>query len=266
MRFKKTNTILDEICQNKAKQLGLKLENQGLEKLKKQIRDSAFKPSSFKKALQKPGISLIAEIKKSSPAMEGENIRKNFDLERIAKIYEKSKARAISVVTEEKYFSSDPQYLKTVKSLVGIPVLRKDFLIDEYQIYESKAMGADAVLMIASILQKAQIKKLYHLARNLELDVLVEAHNKEEVRVILNTIEPDIIGINNRDLKTMKIDLANFESLVERIPKNVLKVAESGIESGKDVSRMQRAGADGVLVGTSLMKAQDIEAKIKELI
>ncbi len=207
------------------------------------------------------GIKLIGEIKFASPSKG--IIRKEGDLSLIIEIYEKN-VDAISVLTEEDFFKGSLSYLETVKNRVTKPVLRKDFIIDEYQIYESAISGADAILLIASILDEVQAKDYISLAKELGLAVLFEIHDAHELEKALSA-EADIIGINNRDLKTMKIDIQTTLNIKPLIPEDKIVVSESGIKTHDDVRKLEDAGVDALLIGTVLMEAQDIKKKINEL-
>jgi indole-3-glycerol phosphate synthase len=197
-------------------------------------------------------IRLIAEIKKASPSQGV--IAENFDLFKIASLYEEKPAHAISILTEEDFFLGHLTYLKRVKDITTKPLLRKDFIFDDYQIYESRANHADAILLIAAILDKTQGAEYYRLAKELGLGVLFEIHNEEELEKALFA-DADIIGINNRDLKTMAIDLNTTVRLKKQIPAGKIVVSESGIRSRDDVKMLSENGIDAMLVGTSLMSA-----------
>lgn len=259
--YKQTNTILDKICFGKIKEIKIKMKKLNIEDLKNIIKNNNFTKKSFLKALKRNGLSLIAEIKKSSPSNKGIVFKKKFNVAQIARIYNKNGSDAISVITEKKFFKGKLSYLSTAKKNSDLPILRKDFIMHPWQVYESKACGADAILLIASILEKKQLRDLYNIAHKLNLDCLVEVHNIQELKFVLN-IKPKIIGINNRNLKTMKMDLDNFAKLSKMIPKNIIKVAESGIISFDDAKKMKNAGADAILVGTFLMKSNNIKQTI----
>jgi indole-3-glycerol phosphate synthase len=220
-------------------------------------------PLDFKKALRRPGkISLIGEIKQASPS--GGILRQDFDPARIAGIYERAQVAAISVLTEEEFFLGKLHYIEKVKQQVKLPVLRKDFIIDEIQILESRAAGADAVLLILRILDELKFRKLYAKARDLGMDVLVEAHSEKELRLALKC-KAEIVGINNRNLSTLKVDIDRTSRLVPFMPDDVVKVSESGVTSVKDMLVLKGLGVDAALVGASIMKAPDMEAKVREL-
>ena len=255
--------ILDEIVSKKKERLGIAKSGVPLKGIKSRIAD-AGNPRDFRSAIKRnpdERIKLIAEIKKASPSKGV--IRENFDPVEIATVYEK-KADAISVLTEEDYFQGRLEFISAVKTITTIPLLRKDFIFDEYQIYESRANEADAILLIAAILSKNQAEEYLHLAKELGLSVLFEVHDLKELEMAL-FIDADIIGINNRDLKTLKIDLNNTFKIKKEIPSDKIVVSESGIKTRDDILRLESAGIDAVLIGTSFMEAKDIGKKIEEL-
>jgi indole-3-glycerol phosphate synthase len=209
-------------------------------------------------------IALIAEVKKASPSMGV--ICPNFDPVRIAKEYEAAGASCLSVLTDEKFFQGSLDYLRQIRAAVKLPLLRKDFIIDERQILEAIEWGADAILLIVAILTAAQLEKLHTLAIEAGLSVLVEVHDEEELNCALK-ISPALLGVNNRNLKNFKVDLATTEKLAPQILKSgSLLVAESGIHARADVERLQKCGAGAILVGESLVKQGNIGAKVRELI
>jgi indole-3-glycerol phosphate synthase len=210
-------------------------------------------------------MSLIAELKKASPSAGV--IRQDFEPITLAKAYEESGASALSVLTDEKFFLGKLENLKLAKESTTIPVLRKDFIIDECQILESRLAGADAVLLIARVLEDPQLSRLLELTESMEMQALVEVHNAEEVERVLKT-PARIIGINNRDLNTFQVDLQNTVNLVKKFPKlkERIVIAESGIESREHIQVLKKAGVDGVLIGETLLRSRNIPAKIKELL
>ncbi|MFA7676823.1 MAG: indole-3-glycerol phosphate synthase TrpC [Candidatus Omnitrophota bacterium] len=220
-------------------------------------------PIPFAKAIKREGkISLIAEVKQASPSAGV--LRKEFDHEKIAEIFMRAKVNAISVVTEEDFFLGKINYIEDIKKKVNLPVLRKDFILEEVQILESRAVGADAILLIMGILDEEKLQKLYNFSKNLGMDVIVEVHTEKELKKALN-IGVDIIGVNNRNLHTFQVNLERFKKLAPFIPEEAALVSESGIKTLKDVLLFKGLGADAVLVGEVLMKAENIEEKIKEL-
>ena len=213
--------------------------------------------------LRQNGMALIAEVKKASPSAG--IICADFDPVKIAREYEAAGATALSVLTDEKFFPGRLEYLRLIRQAVQLPLLRKDFIIDERQLHETAAAGADAVLLIVAILDDAQLKDYQTLAGELQLAALVEVHDDRELDRALNA-DAEIIGINNRDLKTFRTDLATTEKLAARIPTGKIIVAESGINNRADVQRVAGAGARAILVGESLMRSRDIASKVQELL
>ncbi len=217
----------------------------------------------FKKAIARPGrINLIAEVKKASPSAG--LIREDFNAAQIAGTYVKSGAAAISVLTEEKYFLGQLSYLDKISREAAVPVLMKDFIVHEYQIYEGSLHGASAVLLIAAMLTDEELKHLMQLAYGLGLDCLIEAHDAKEISRAIEA-GAEIIGINNRNLSDLNVDLNTCLKLIPRIPKGTVIVAESGLKTHEDVLKVQEAGAHAVLIGETFMRAPDIGAKIKEV-
>lgn len=234
------------------------------ENLKKHLDRSDYSYHGlFKERIsQAGGINLIAEIKKASPSKGV--IREDFDPEAIARIYEGSGVAAISVLTEEEYFQGKAAYLKMVSEKFSRPVLMKDFIIDELQIYEGRYCGASAVLLIVAALSDAELKQLLAVSRRLDLDALVEVHDESELARALRC-GADIIGINNRDLHTFEVDVATSESLMPLMPKDKVTVSESGISSPEEVARLAQAGVHAVLIGETFLRERDIAAKIREI-
>lgn len=217
----------------------------------------------FKKNISKPGqVNLIAEIKKASPSAGV--IRKDFNVEEIAKIYAEHKAAAISVLTEDKYFLGKPEDILSVTKCVNLPVLTKDFIISDGQIYEAKANGAAAILLIIAILSDSELKGLLSIAREFGLDCLVEVHDEKELDRAMKT-GAQIIGVNNRDLKTLDVNLKTSGRLIPRIPKDRVIVAESGLRIHDDIRCVKDLGAHAVLIGETFMRAKDIGEKIEEI-
>ena len=209
-----------------------------------------------------PGVSVIGELKKASPSAG--RIRSEFEIEELADLLSGGGARAISVLTEPNFFDGGLEYLSIVRAKVDIPILRKDFIVDEYQLHRSAAMGADAVLLIAEVLGE-ELERYVKLAHRLGLETLVEAADEEHVK-LAEISGTDLIGINNRDLNTMKVDLERTKKLVEFTSEDSIVVSESGIETREDVERVLGWGADAVLVGTALMSSCDVQGKTKELV
>jgi indole-3-glycerol phosphate synthase len=208
-------------------------------------------------------ISLIAEVKKASPSAGV--ICPDFDPVRIARAYERASASAISVLTDREFFQGNIEYLQQIRAAVSLPLLRKDFIIEELQIHEAAAYGADAVLLIAAILDDKQLREFRAVAEHLQMSALVEVHDETELDRAL-AAGAHLVGINNRNLATFTVSLATTEKLAARIPSDRLIVAESGIHTRADVERVARAGAKAILVGESLMRSGDIAGKVKELL
>lgn len=217
---------------------------------------------SFQQALKKPGVSFICECKKASPSKG--LIAPNFPYLEIAKEYEAAGADCISVLTEPKWFLGNDEYLKEIAEAVLIPCLRKDFTVDEYQIYQAKVLGASAVLLICSVLTEDQMKDYIRICDELGLSALVEVHDEQEVQTALNA-GARIIGVNNRNLKDFSVDTDNSRRLRELIPPGILFVSESGVRTAEDVETLRKIGADAVLIGETLMRASDKRAKLAEL-
>jgi indole-3-glycerol phosphate synthase len=256
-------TILENIVTKKKERLSRAKARNPLSGLKAAINDIPG-PLDFENALRREGgrIHLIAEVKKASPSKG--LIRQDFDHRAIASVYNEKKVNAISVLTEQDFFQGNLEFLSEVKRIASLPVLRKDFIFDEYQIYEARANHADAFLLIASILDSLQAEEYLHLAKELGMAVLFEVHDHEELEMALNINTP-VIGINNRNLKTLQIDLNTTFALKQEIPADRIIVSESGIKSRGDVLRLEDAGVDAMLIGTAFMESEDIGRKIDEL-
>ncbi len=209
-----------------------------------------------------PGVPLIAEIKRASPSTG--DIKLDVDVLKAARAMVRGGAIAISVLTEPKYFKGDPSFVPKIRGAVDVPILRKDFIVDEYQLHESAALGADAVLLIAGVLGK-DLKHFIELAHKLGMESLVEVDDEEQVK-LASAAGAKIIGINNRDLKTMQVDVTRTARLAPLVPDGVVLVSESGIRMPNDVTFVLDAGADAVLVGTALMKSGDIEQQVRSLV
>jgi len=217
----------------------------------------------FAAALKSDHVSLIAEVKRASPSKG--IIRHNFDPPALARTYADNGSAAISVLTESKYFHGHIDHLVEIRKAVAIPLLRKDFIFDPYQVYESRACGADALLLIAAILEPGQLDRLLALSRELGLGCLVEVHEEREVNTALRS-GARIIGINNRDLRTFNVDTGTTQRLRHLIPADKIVVSESGISNRKDMDDLKKWGVNAALVGEALLTAADIKAKIRELV
>lgn len=255
--------ILDEIIANKKKELAETKRQAPFPDIKSKAAE-AGPTRGFGKALSSTGeIRLIAEVKKASPSKGV--IREDFDPVKIARIYEESGASCLSILTEKKFFQGELEYLGRIRKVVKLPLLRKDFIIDEYQIHEARAAGADAVLLIAACLEKQRIEDYLGIAHRLGLDALVESHTYKELdRALLAGAQ--LVGINNRDLTTFSVSLQTTFELLKDIPDDRTVVSESGIKTREDVVKLQQAGVDAVLAGESLMREKDIGKKVKELL
>jgi len=217
---------------------------------------------SFRGALDGPGVSIIAEHKRRSPSAGV--IREGVALEEVVGAYERAGAAAISVLTEEGRFAGSIDDLRAARKATRLPILRKDFVVDDYQVHEALAAGADAVLLIVAALAPEELAELHQLAQGLNLDVLVEVHDERELAVALE-LEPGIIGINNRDLASLEVDTARAFELRPQVPEGVVVVAESGFRTRAELERLLEAGVDAVLIGEALMRAPDIEAACRAL-
>jgi len=254
--------ILEKILRYKKKLVIQEKKETPMEALIAECKNSE-EPRDFKKALGKEGkISIIGEIKKASPSKG--IIRRDFDPVAIGRQYEKNGLDAISIITEDHFFSGNNAYIKKVKAVTTAPLLRKDFIVDPYQLYQSKALGADAVLLIAAALTQKELMDFQRSAKEMGLHCLVEVHNKEELERVLDT-GTEIIGINNRDLATFETRLDTTKVLRNHIPKEKIVVSESGINTGLDMAYLQGLKVDAVLVGEGLMRAKSIEEKLQEL-
>jgi indole-3-glycerol phosphate synthase len=262
-----TPDILKKIVDFKQDELAQSKRATSLLELKARLAGRDDQPRDFIGALlateEEGRVAIIAEVKKGSPSKGV--IRADFDPVSIASIYAENGAACLSVLTDEHFFMGKLAFLPTIRSVVPVPLLRKDFIFDPYQIYEARVAGADAILLIAAMLDLAQLRDFVELARELSLDVLLEVHDEAELETALQ-VNCTLIGINNRSLRTFVTDLTVTERLAKLIPGGRVTVAESGINTRADVLRLQRAGARAFLVGESLMREKDIGAKLRELL
>jgi len=258
--------LLKKICDEKKKEIienKKKCSYKTLEKLlpsnetKRHFKNSLIKAQANKKNF------IIGEIKKSSPSAG--NIIKNYYPEELALIYEKAGVGAISILTEKNYFEGQIDHLSLIKKKTNLPILRKDFIIDEYQILESKVYCADAILLIVSILKDNKLKQFIKIAEEIKLDCIIETHNEDEIKRAIDIGYP-IIGINNRNLKNLSTNTNNTLNLVKKIDKNFTVISESGIKSNNDIKKYNELEIYNFLIGETLLKAQDKEKKIKELL
>ncbi len=255
--------ILDKIYSHKLKEVDKNKRLISIETLKERCREIPEAGKFSKSIKRNNGIKLIAEVKKASPSAG--IIREDFGYVNIAMEYEACGASAISVLTDKKFFMGDLKYLTEIKETTNIPVLRKDFIVDSYQIYEAKAAGADSILLIARLLTKDQIDSFLSLSHNLGMECLVEIHDNNELKNVLET-RATIIGVNNRNLDTFETNLETTLRLCPHIPKEKIMVSESGIKTRNDVLKLEEAGVDAILIGETLMRSNDIYLKIKELL
>ena len=248
--------ILDEIVAKTKSKLEEKKQGLSLEELSSKIDFENLKETNFKKSLQNKAEAIIAEIKKASPSAG--IISENFDPVLKSKEYESFGASALSILTEEDYFLGNIQYLMDVKATTSLPILRKDFIVDEYQIYESKLIGADCILLIASILNDEELKNFSEIAERLKLDYIIEVHDEEELQRAQH-FSNAIIGVNNRNLKTFDVDINNSVELKKIFEGENIFIAESGIKSKKDIEYLQQHNINVFLIGESLMKGDFFE-------
>jgi len=256
------STILDQLAEHARERVAADRMRVTLETLKQQcLRGDVPKriPFSFEAALNKPGLSFICELKKASPSKGV--IAESFPYLEIARDYAAAGADAISCLTEPKWFLGSDKIFSDVRSAVDIPMLRKDFTVDEYQIYQAKTMGADAVLLICAILSADEIRRYLSLCEELGMSALVEAHDATEIDMAISA-GARIIGVNNRNLKDFSIDTGNSRRLKELVPEGVLFVSESGIQTAEDVRLLRESGVDAVLIGEALMRASDKKAML----
>lgn len=255
-------TILDQLAEHARERVSEAKRKISPKDLKQQALSMKKGSFAFEKALRKDGISFICECKKASPSKG--LIAPEFPYLQIAEEYEAAGADGISVLTEPKWFLGSDKYLKEIVDVVSIPCLRKDFTVDEYMIYEAKALGASAVLLICSILGKSEIREYIQICDDLGLSALVETHDEREVQMALDA-GARVIGVNNRNLKDFSVNTDNSRRLRELIPSEVLFVSESGVQTAEDVAALRKICADAVLIGETLMRATDKKAKLAEL-
>lgn len=254
--------VLDQIVTHKKEEVAARKTAVSLQQLEERL-ERVDPPRDFRAALRKDGISLIAEIKRASPSRG--DILPGVDAVGLASVYEHSGARALSVLTDGKFFKGSLDDLVTARQNVRIPCLRKEFIIDAYQIYEARAAQADAILLIVRILSDEQLTEYIELARSLGMYALVETHSEEEIGRAVHA-RAHIIGINNRDLDTLEVNFETTLRLKHCVPGGHMLVSESGIHTRDQVKRLEGGGVDAILVGESLMMSSDIRAKIRELL
>ncbi|NTV54203.1 MAG: indole-3-glycerol phosphate synthase TrpC [Syntrophaceae bacterium] len=254
--------ILQKIVENRREEVARQREILPIGELRQMLADSP-PTRDFEGAIRNRECAVIAEVKRSSPSKG--RIREDFDPVGIAGIYKDNGASAISILTEQKHFEGSAAYVPQISSVVGLPLLRKDFIIDPYQVSETRVLGADALLLIARILGAGELRDFIGLASELGLAALVEVHDEDDVEKAVGS-GARIVGINNRDLATFRTDLAVSIGLARRIPKGVTVVSESGINSRGDIERLMGGGIHAFLIGESLMREQDIGKKLRELL
>lgn len=253
--------ILDRIIRKTRQRVEDEKQRLPLKNIVANIREKET-PFEFERVLRKAGLSYICEVKRSSPSIG--RIVEQFDYSDIAREYERIGADAVSVLTEPYFFEGNQKYLEMIKKDIGIPVLQKDFIIDEYQIYSAGLSGADAILLICSVLNFGDLEAFLEKAESLGMSVLVETRNEREIEYALNA-GSKIIGVNNRNLSTMEVDIQNTLSLRDKVLKEKVFVSESGINSRKDIEKLEEIGVDGVLTGEAFMKSKNREMLMKEL-
>lgn len=255
--------ILDEIAERTRQRVAEQKQNISLEEMKEKASQMEITMDfPFEKALRQDDISFICEVKKASPSKG--LIAPDFPYVSIAKEYEEAGAAAISVLTEPYYFQGSNTYLSEIAAQVKIPVLRKDFTVDEYMIYEAKVIGASAVLLICAILDLDTLKAYLQLAHSLGLSAIVEAHDEAEVQMALDA-GARIIGVNNRDLRTFTVDINNSARYRKMVPDNIIFISESGIKTAEDIQRLRENGTNAVLIGETFMRSADKKAELKKL-
>lgn len=257
--------ILNEILTHRRRDIEELKFRYPLRKLEEAVaRKDGAAPRNFRKAITNSHrINIIAEIKKSSPS-EG-ILRDDFQPLRLAAMLEYAGAAALSILTETRFFKGRPSYLKTVRQVTTLPLLRKDFILDEYQLYESRLLDADAVLLIASLLTNEELKRYVGRCRSLNLEPLVEIHTEEDLKKA-GDAGAEVIGINNRNLQTLEVDVHRAERLLGHVPKSATVVVESGFKDHEEILRYKSLGISAFLIGTSLMKARDVASKLQELL
>ena len=255
--------VISEICQTKRTEIAAAKSRVSEMELKARLAD-VDPPRDFLAALKSAtGVGLIAEVKKASPSAG--LIREDFDPVEIAKTYESAGAACISCLTDESYFKGKLEYLTAIRNAVEIPVMRKDFILDRYQVTEARAAGADCILLIAECLDDCTMRDLYFYASELGMECLVEIYDPENLDRVLK-LEAPLIGINNRNLRTFVTDLKHSTDLAARVPDTVYLVSESGIRERSDVEHLLQFGVRGILVGETLMRQENIAAKVRELL
>ena len=255
--------ILEEIAAKTSERIEAEKHRLPLRELQAAVRDMENNTGfPFEKALARPGMSFICEVKKASPSKG--IIAEQFPYVEIAREYERAGADAMSILTEPFYFQGSNNYLSAIRKEVSIPLLRKDFTVDEYMIYEAKQIGADAILLICAILSQTQLEEYAGIAGELGLSALVEAHDEQEIQMALKA-RAKIIGVNNRNLKDFTVDISNSVRLRELVPRDILFVSESGMKTRADIERLEENGTNAVLIGETFMRSSDKAGMLREL-
>ena len=254
-------SVLDRIVEDTRDEVGRRRERVPLQRLER-LLEQRPECRPFEEALTSPGISLIAEHKRRSPTAGV--IREDASLAEIVQAYERGGAAALSVLTEPFHFGGGLDDLAAARAATSLPVLRKDFIVDPYQLYEAAAAGADAILLIVAALEPADLDELLREARALDLDALVEVHDERELEVALE-VEADVLGLNNRDLSDFSVDIERTYELLSDVPAGKTVVSESGFSTRDELDELDRVGVDAVLIGETLMRADDVEAAAREL-
>ncbi|MCD8096847.1 MAG: indole-3-glycerol phosphate synthase TrpC [Lachnospiraceae bacterium] len=253
--------ILDELAEHAARRVEQAKKKISFEELRHTAESLPRGNFRFEKALKRPGLSFICEVKKASPSKG--LIAPDFPYVEIAREYEQAGADCVSVLTEPKWFLGSDDIFREIRAAISLPMIRKDFTVDAYQIYEAKAMGADAVLLICALLSTERVREYLAICDALGLSALVETHDEKEIESAVRA-GARVIGVNNRNLKNFTVDFSNASRLREQIPPDAVYVAESGVKDARDVASLSKIGADAVLVGEALMRAEDKRARLAE--
>jgi indole-3-glycerol phosphate synthase len=256
-------TVLDQIVDATRDHVRRRRKEVPLASLEAHIRQREVEDRPFSEALVRPGVSIVAEHKRRSPSA-GE-IRAGASVTEVVQAYERGGAAALSVLTDERFFGGSLADLEEARRASALPILRKDFVVDPYQVYESAAAGADAILLIVAALDPGDLRALHHEARALDLDVLVEVHDEDELDIALETADPEVIGINNRNLADFTVDIERTFQLLAAVPTGKTVVSESGFHTRAQLDELERVGVDAVLIGESLMRARDPEQALRGL-
>jgi indole-3-glycerol phosphate synthase len=252
--------VLDQIVESTRQDVERRRQAVPIAQLERALARRDDRP--FSEALGRPGISLIAEHKRRSPSAGA--IREGVSVPEIVGAYERGGSTAVSIVTEPHFFGGSLEDLRIAREATRLPILRKDFIVDPYQVYETAAAGADALLLIVAVLEPRVLERLYSEARGIDLDVLVEVHDEEELAIALE-LDVDVIGINNRDLDDFTVDIERTYELLADVPAGKTVVSESGFRAREELDELERVGVDAVLVGESLMRSDDVEAATRTL-